>query len=622
MIGIASVVGVFLLAGASYAAFFMPTMRLNVLIDGIEVGNLSREEALVRVQEEIHPLLSKGFTVVIDGRQYLITAQAINLSYDVPSAINTAWGIGRSGDVWMQAQQRVTTLVQDSSITIPVYYDENALQSEIERIASMTEIVPKDVRLVFEGTTVSVADDIASGRTFDHIALHDTLVLAFSTRNPGPFSVTLAEQTPSGTVESAQEAQAQAKNVLKSPLVLAHDKDNFLVSTTTLASWLESTTYQDQVDLTFKTDLIKQYIAELDAKLNIAPREPVLTVENGHVVSFTPPRNGKALNQTDALDAIITELTNRFEKGAKIHDITLQATVTKPVMTDPVAKEYGIQELIGTGTTTFNGSPSNRIWNIKTGAGYLNNHLLAPGQEFSTTSTLGDIDASTGYKQELVIKDNRTIPEYGGGLCQVSTTLFRAILDTGLPVTARTAHAYRVSYYEKDGNGLYIGPGLDATIYSPNPDFRFKNDTPGYILITSNVVGSKITFSLYGTDDGRTANVDGPYILSTTPAGKPVYIETDTLKPGEEKQVEYPHGGGTATATYTVRYADGTVQKKVFNSKYKNWPATFLVGKEPDTTTDTTTPTPDSTTPANENVLSQDDTIIDPNSILFSAPID
>jgi vancomycin resistance protein YoaR len=145
-------------------------------------------------------------------------------------------------------------------------------------------------------------------------------------------------------------------------------------------------------------------------------------------------------------------------------------------------------------------------------------------------------------------------------------------------VTARQNHSYRVSYYEKDGDGHFIGPGLDATIYSPNPDFKFKNDTGSPLLIIGYVEGDKVTFELYGTSDGRTARVEGPRVLSEFPAGDPIYAETDTLPVGVTKQIEKPHPGGTAVANYYVTYADGHQVSQEFKSYYRRWPARFLVG--------------------------------------------
>jgi len=262
--------------------------------------------------------------------------------------------------------------------------------------------------------------------------------------------------------------------------------------------------------------------------------------------------------------------------------------VKQPVL-DETAQELGIVELIGSAVTPFTSSPLNRIANIKNGAKFLTGILVKPGEEFSTLTALGRVDNTTGYLPELVIKGDRTVPEFGGGLCQVSTTLFRAVLNAGLPVLDRQNHSYRVSYYEKDGEGNRIGPGLDATIYSHKPDFRFLNDTGNSILIQGFVEGDRLTFELYGTRDGRTATVDGPKTLSSSAPGEPVYIETDALPEGETKQIERAHPGGSATATYRVRYPDGTAKEQVFKSYYRPWPEKYLIGKKREVMVESTT---------------------------------
>ena len=324
-------------------------------------------------------------------------------------------------------------------------------------------------------------------------------------------------------------------------------------------------------------------------------------MKNGKVVSFVAPKSGKRLNQEQTVRAIIAALESRRASLPTTDDtvLTLDVVTEKPPVSNTSAAELGIVELIGSASTRFTGSPKNRVSNIKNGVKFLSGILIPPGTEFSTIQALGTIDNTTGYLPELVIKENRTIPEYGGGLCQVSTTLFRATMNAGLPITARRNHSYRVSYYEVDGDGNHIGPGLDATIYNPNPDFKFVNDTGAHILIQGHVEGDKITFDFYGTKDGRRSEIDGPRTLSTWGAGEPIYVETDTLPPGEKKQIEKAHAGGTAIATYRIIYADGTVKEEEYRSHYKNWPAQYLVGVDPSKPPETpgTEPAP-SETPA------------------------
>ena len=252
------------------------------------------------------------------------------------------------------------------------------------------------------------------------------------------------------------------------------------------------------------------------------------------------------------------------------------------------ANDLGIFELIGTGHSNFAGSPANRRHNIRTGASKLHGLVIKPGEEFSLVGALGAVDGSTGYLQELVIKDNKTIPEYGGGLCQIATTMFRAALSTGLPITERRNHSYRVSYYEP--------AGTDATIYTPRPDLKFKNDTGNNILIQARFEGANdIYFDMWGKSDGRTATTTYPVIYNIVKPGPTQIIETTDLKPGEKKCTEKAHSGADAYFDYTVVYNQGKEnENKVetrFSSKYVPWREVCLVGVEPKTASSSATST-------------------------------
>ena len=192
----------------------------------------------------------------------------------------------------------------------------------------------------------------------------------------------------------------------------------------------------------------------------------------------------------------------------------------KPVLTTDKANTFGIKELIGSGTSLFKDSMDSRVYNINLASQRLNGILVAPNETFSFDKALGDISAFTGYKQAYVIANGRTVLGDGGGVCQVSTTFFRALLNAGLPIVERHAHAYRVGYYEEDSP-----PGLDATIYSPTVDLKFRNDTGNYILIQSviNLSQDRLTFFLYGKKDGRTVVMTNPVITSQTPPPPPLY---------------------------------------------------------------------------------------------------
>jgi vancomycin resistance protein YoaR len=238
----------------------------------------------------------------------------------------------------------------------------------------------------------------------------------------------------------------------------------------------------------------------------------------------------------------------------------------------------GINELIGRGSSTFRGSISGRIYNIGLASSKFDGVLVAPGDVVSFNNIVGDISSLTGYKTAYVIKDGRTVLGDGGGVCQVSTTLFRAALDAGLPIVERRAHSYRVGYYEQDS-----GPGLDATVYAPTTDLKFKNDTPAYILIQTiyNAKNYSLVFEIYGTDDGRISNITKPVITSSSPPPDDLYIDDPSLPAGTIKQIDYKAWGAKTQFDYKVERNDEVLIDKTFYSNYRPWQAVFLKGTGP-----------------------------------------
>lgn len=561
-------------------------------IGAVDVGGLSRSLAREKVQARFDTLRQNGLPVVVSGNAKTLTVSDANLDMNVEAAVNAAWSRGRDFSLG-SILDGITSPWLTRSVSAGVSVNEPSLRSEIEDTAVLLEDPPKDVRLDIQGTRVNVLYDTKSGKTLDRDKLVRESVARLRTLDVQAVQATFIEQHPVIDRNTASTAVTEAQRMMSQPITLTDRGQKFEATPSIIGQWIISGADGSRLVATPDRAEISTYIAGIAAQINQLPQNLGVKVEGERVVDFIAPRPGRVIEEEKVIEEIIAELERRRQNQISTADITLHAIV-KEADTEGDAATLGIKELVGRATTPFTGSPANRIANIKNGTRFLTGLIVKPGEEFSTINALGTIDNTTGYLPELVIKGNRTTPEFGGGLCQVSTTLFRSVLNAGLPVTARQNHSYRVSYYEKDGEGKTIGPGLDATIYQPAPDFKFRNDTAHSILISGYVVGDRLTFELYGTKDGRSAIVDGPKLLSSTPSGNPIYVETDTLPPGEQRQIEKPHPGGSAIATYKVTYADGTSKEQVFRSSYRAWPAQFLVGVEPKpaepTTTDTSVP--------------------------------
>lgn len=310
--------------------------------------------------------------------------------------------------------------------------------------------------------------------------------------------------------------------------------------------------------------------ALIGSNFDIEPKDVTIQNKNGKISFEGTARNGRILQK----DLLVRSL--EYAINQDISQIELPVTeILASVNASDDLQNFGVRELIATGYSSFEGSPVNRIHNIKTGISKFNGVLVAPGEIFSFNEHLGEVDETTGFKKELVIREGNTIPEYGGGLCQVSSTAFRAALFGGLPITQRRAHSYAVSYYARP-----LGFGLDATIYPPYTDLKFKNDTGSHILIQAYTEGTNAYFKFYGSSDHREAILDGPYIANKVPAPPDIVVSTDTLAPGERKKVDSAHEGFDATWYRTVIKNGIPLPKDTFFSRYKAWPNKYLVGAE------------------------------------------
>lgn len=254
----------------------------------------------------------------------------------------------------------------------------------------------------------------------------------------------------------------------------------------------------------------------------------------------------------------------------------LLITSQEPAITLAKTNQLGINELIGYGESYYAHSIASRIHNVKITSDRLNYAVVAPGQEFSFNQTIGEVSAATGYQAAYIIKSGQTLLSEGGGVCQVSTTLFRALLDAGVDITRRLPHSYRVSYYELDRQ-----PGFDATVYSGNVDLRFVNDTPGHLLIVSQADSDRVYMQvkIYGTNDGRQSTISNYKQWGYQPPLATVYIPDASLPTGKLRQIDWSASGIKASFDWTVTDKNGQViHQKNYYSYYRPWAAKYLKG--------------------------------------------
>lgn len=321
---------------------------------------------------------------------------------------------------------------------------------------------------------------------------------------------------------------------------------------------------------------IKELLSQWEEGYNKPAKNALFNFAEGKVTTFRQHEDGKKIESEKFLSDLNILLQQYKNTNKNTGSISLAISVIKPEVTLSQANNFGIEELIGEGVSDYTHSIPERIYNLNLAASKFNGVLIPKGKEISFNEIVGDISSSTGYKPAYVIQNGRTVLGDGGGICQASTTLFRAALNTGLPIPERTAHAYRVQYYENDAK-----PGLDATVFGPTVDLKITNDTPAAILIQTeaDLDNNLLYFRFYGKRDGRTAEMSDIRLYDPAPAPEPLYEDDFTLKKGVVKQVDFAASGIKSQFMYKIHYADNKTYEKNFLSVYRPWKAIYLVGQ-------------------------------------------
>lgn len=297
---------------------------------------------------------------------------------------------------------------------------------------------------------------------------------------------------------------------IKNGITLHANGNQFYVSPATLKEWFETfnRAYTFQEEVRPKVDNIVQFLIPVadsvlvnakNARIGPHPDKPE------EIIEIEPSVVGKSLNKDESVKAIIS--------GIKIgqKDIILKLDDKEPEISLKKLYSMGIYTTIGKGESNFSGSPDFRIHNIKVGSKIFDSFIIQPEETFSFNNKLGPVDGEHGYKPELIIKGKKLVRDYGGGICQVSTTLFRAAMYAGLPILERQSHSLPVRYYSPQG--------FDAAIYPGVVDLKFKNDTKAPIFVQTTLDGTKIKFEMFGQKDGRKIIVDKPVTISANPDG-------------------------------------------------------------------------------------------------------
>jgi len=575
-----AIIIILLLIGVTFVGFEI--RYKNKFYPGISIGNKSvggqtYEEAYGYFKKEVEKLQKEGIQISFkssdNAREVNIPMSVTGLTADNSveyftigeweSELKEAYGLGRKANIVISLKERSELFFYKKSFNFPIIVQREAVNSLLEDELSgfLKESITAEFLLI--NGKISISEEKVG-----EVINKEEVVSALEYKL-AQFDLTKAVFKSSVDIPKVTGADLKpflgfAENIAKEiNLVFEYRGYRWKVKGSKLATWLTIKEGKIEID-----DVkLENYFTNTVAKfINNPPRNSRFEMHNGKLIEIVPGRSGNIVNGYKALQTLNYSLTDLTGNTIKIPIETIEI---EPKVTKDTIEKYHIKDLDGEVRTNFTGSTLDREYNIKIGAATITGILIAPGAEFSTVSAIGPVTEKEGYKKELVIKKDKTIKEFGGGLCQIATTLFRLALNAGLPITERTNHRFVVNYY---------GAGLDATIYGPHPDFRFVNDTNDYLLLQARVEGKQVVMELYGQKDGRIAEISNPVLYNQIPAPETKYVLSNDLKIGVMECSETPHDGVTADALYTVKYPNGIVKTKNFNSVYQPWQKVCLIG--------------------------------------------
>lgn len=551
-----------------YFILFLGKISPGVMVAGVSLGGKTPEEAIEILSTTVSP--PEKITITDNDEVFNIELDIIDFSYNFQKSAQAAYTLDKTGNIAYDIWQKIILPFNKTNLGLRLSLNEDVLLESLTIIANQASVEPIYPSASLVNNLVVVEKGV-EGQALDIELLRSEIgqTLAFIRNSPIPLK--LVSVDPSLTNDEVESFKIRAENLINKSLSLVFEYQTYTYKNDDVFALLDPKGE-------YKEEAIIDLVVEVASNINREPQNSTFIFDGGRVQEFSPAKDGVLLKEDSIVNMITGNLRTLETTDDKIASFEIPYETTAPDVETEDVNNLGIKELVGRGSSRYRGSISSRIYNLSLAASRFNGVLVAPGETFSFNNVLGDVSLDTGYKKAYIIKDGKTVLDDGGGVCQVSTTLFRAVLDAGLPVIERRAHAYRVGYYEQDS-----AVGFDATVYSPTTDFKFKNDTPGHLLIQTytNTAVASLVFEIYGTSDGRTATTTKPIVTDVSPPPEDLYVDEPTLPEGTIKQIDWKAWGAKSRFTYKVKRAGETIYEKTFYSNYRPWQAIFLRGTGP-----------------------------------------
>ena len=578
--GLVLFLGVIVIWVIGYQLVYAGRIFPGVTVAGVDVSGMPPDQAALKLSETLSYPISGKVVFRAADKAWVSSPVQLGMVFDPSASAQAAYSLGRSGGLFGALAGQIRARGYGDEVAPVIIFDQRVAYQYLQGLAKQVDQPMVEAGLKIDGSNVSAIAGQA-GRTLNIDVTLYVLSAQLQSFRDGEVPLGIQEMQPTITDVSAQAGLAQ--QIISQPLQLtvpnpqSGDPGPWVYQPEVLAHLIGVQKVMDgdqsKAQLVLNSGLLHQMLSAIEPQVDRQPANARFHFDEstGQITPISQSTTGRTLD----IDASVKAINDALMQGQ--HSVALVVTETQPQVADTAtAQQLGITQLLPNGVQTsyFYGSHTERVQNITTAASRFDGVLVAPGEVFSMGQALGDVSLDNGFTEALIIYGGRTIKGVGGGVCQVSTTLFRTVFFAGFPIVERVPHAYRVSYYEETSGGRDPSlAGLDATVYFPLVDFKFKNDSPYWILMETSVSGDSLTWKLFSTYDGRTVqwNTTGPQNI--VPAPDPLFQVNQDLNPGQITQTDYAANGADVTVDRTVLKNGAVYFQDQVKTHYQPWQA-------------------------------------------------
>jgi vancomycin resistance protein YoaR len=556
----------------------------NISINGISVGQMTETTASNILHERYAPFLEQPIQLTYGEHTWTPDLEELGVRLELDPAVQEALDAGRRNGLMNNLFQ--VAAVWENGLDVPLHLtvDQSAMQAYLLARAVEVEQEAINAELTLRGTRIQTSHATNGRQALVHDTMQD-LTAALQTLEPQTVVLRTRAIAPALDNAAVAAAEREIETLLQGPLTLQAEEQTWEWSERELAALItiNQTTRSDnagsQLVVSLDREEVRQRLEEIARNAGGEATNPRIDWNGGDLKIIEDGQAGRQVNVSRAEQLVLTAMTTPDRV------VELPFHVAEPAITAANLDQLSIPDLVAVGKSDFTGSAAYRITNIKAGMDMLHGILLAPGEEFSFNENI-EITAANGFVEGYAIIENRTQLEWGGGICQDSTTMFRAAFWAGLPITERHGHSFYINWYDKYGYGEFgDGPGMDATIYTGpgGSDLKFVNDTGNWLLIQTHVDTARTLAEIrfYGTKPNRTVELEGPpyhqVVNRTSPPAAPVYIADPSRPVGAPRQTDVARGGMTINFTRIIKENGVVVDRETFVTTFKPWPNIFLV---------------------------------------------